>query len=493
MNGLMSWVLDNEVLAVLAAVIVVSAVFASVQTFNIGRVVEPFSELGLLGPENKIGDYPKQVVAGAPFRLNVYLGNHEGKTMYYRVLVKIGDNASFINETVSLPAEPIMEVRAVLMHNSSQVVPVNITLYKPAIHVRLIFEMWIFNESVRIFTYHGRWNQLWLNVTGVPIGGESQPQQSPTLNQEIESKLMEGYLAIRRAEKAGGDVAEMVGLLNDAVNLALTGRGSEAETLVEQVLAMEPEVSRLGLETGRIRLYTNIGVSLGVCVVGVVAFLFLRCRVWGYWAKFYKDWVATWRGNTSKPDNIEKALKDYIKSTGGVSVENIVFNWGTRFGSYEVAKALYKLVRRGAVKLVDPKPPKSFFQFFFSRYNLGFALATSITALCLLSVFLSNLSTFLASLRIVLGSVFTLFLPGCALIEALYPNEGELTPLERLALSIGLSLAIVPLVGLVLNYTPWGIRLNPVLAALSVLSLGLMFTSAYRKFHLLTLKVSTSG
>ncbi|MCC6050331.1 MAG: DUF1616 domain-containing protein, partial [Thermofilum sp.] len=53
--------------------------------------------------------------------------------------------------------------------------------------------------------------------------------------------------------------------------------------------------------------------------------------------------------------------------------------------------------------------------------------------------------------------------------------------LERLALSIGLSLALVPLVGLLLNYTPFGIRLYPVLASLSLLTLCLTFIGAWRK------------
>jgi len=65
-----SWILDEEVLAVIAALVLVSSVFA---------LVEPFSELGLLGPDGKIGDYPREVEAGAPFSLNVYVGNHEGK------------------------------------------------------------------------------------------------------------------------------------------------------------------------------------------------------------------------------------------------------------------------------------------------------------------------------------------------------------------------------------------------------------------------------
>ncbi len=37
--------------------------------------------------------------------------------------------------------------------------------------------------------------------------------------------------------------------------------------------------------------------------------------------------------------------------------------------------------------------------------------------------------------------------------------------IERVALSFGLSIAIVPLIGLALNFTPWGIRLVPIMIA----------------------------
>jgi uncharacterized membrane protein len=70
--------------------------------------------------------------------------------------------------------------------------------------------------------------------------------------------------------------------------------------------------------------------------------------------------------------------------------------------------------------------------------------------------------------RIALGLVFVLFLPGYVLVAALYPRKDDLDPVERLALSLGLSIAVVPLIGLALNYSPWGIRLDPILAFLTL-------------------------
>jgi len=77
--------------------------------------------------------------------------------------------------------------------------------------------------------------------------------------------------------------------------------------------------------------------------------------------------------------------------------------------------------------------------------------------------------------RYVLGAIFVLFLPGYSLIKALFP-EKELDNIERVALSIGMSLALVPITGLILNYTPWGIRTTPV--TLSLLALTTIFATA---------------
>ena len=68
--------------------------------------------------------------------------------------------------------------------------------------------------------------------------------------------------------------------------------------------------------------------------------------------------------------------------------------------------------------------------------------------------------------RIVLGLPFVLFIPGYVLVAALFPSkklDRGIDVVERVALSFGLSIAVVPLLGLVLNYTPFGIRLVPVL------------------------------
>ena len=66
-------------------------------------------------------------------------------------------------------------------------------------------------------------------------------------------------------------------------------------------------------------------------------------------------------------------------------------------------------------------------------------------------------------LRIILGLPFLLFFPGYTLMAALFAKKEGIGTLERVALSFVMSVAVVPLIGLILNYTPWGIRPEPVL------------------------------
>jgi uncharacterized membrane protein len=71
-------------------------------------------------------------------------------------------------------------------------------------------------------------------------------------------------------------------------------------------------------------------------------------------------------------------------------------------------------------------------------------------------------------LRIILGIPLLLFFPGYTLMAAIFTKKEEISGTARVALSFGLSIALVPLTGLILNYTPWGIRLEPILYSLAL-------------------------
>jgi len=105
----------------------------------------------------------------------------------------------------------------------------------------------------------------------------------------------------------------------------------------------------------------------------------------------------------------------------------------------------------------------------------------AVLALLLAGIIALGGDGWLHYLRIALGLPFVLFFPGYALIAALFPKKDDLDGIERVALSFGLSIAVAPLIGLGLNYTPWGIRLAPILLSLIIFILCMGATAFFRR------------
>jgi uncharacterized membrane protein len=83
--------------------------------------------------------------------------------------------------------------------------------------------------------------------------------------------------------------------------------------------------------------------------------------------------------------------------------------------------------------------------------------------------------------RIILGTIFLLFFPGYTLIAALFPRKDSMQGVERVALTFVLSFALVALTGLILNYTPWEIRLTPIFVAIAIMVISFSAIAFYRR------------
>ena len=100
--------------------------------------------------------------------------------------------------------------------------------------------------------------------------------------------------------------------------------------------------------------------------------------------------------------------------------------------------------------------------------------------------------------RVLIGLAFVLFLPGYALVSALFPedysedesedeNDGGRAGIdwvERLALGFGMSVAVVPLIGMVVSVTPWGLGFTPILLSLACFTVGCSLVAAARRRRL---------
>ncbi|WP_252699667.1 DUF1616 domain-containing protein [Natronosalvus vescus] len=164
------------------------------------------------------------------------------------------------------------------------------------------------------------------------------------------------------------------------------------------------------------------------------------------------------------------------------------------------------MVDRRSLWLLLPEPVR--------RLPADLAAMLVVTALVNVAVFAPVIRE--TPLRVPLGLAFVLFVPGYVFIAALFPEAGapptestdeasatESDPdapestglldatsrdgidgIERVALSFGLSIAIVPLIGLALNFTPWGIRLTPIMVAVTGFVLVSTAVGAWRRWQL---------
>ena len=114
--------------------------------------------------------------------------------------------------------------------------------------------------------------------------------------------------------------------------------------------------------------------------------------------------------------------------------------------------------------------------------DIDLKLTILITLLCIPFIILPQLNE--TPMRIILSLPILLFLPGYSFIVALFPIKNDLDGIELVALSFGLSIAIVSLLGLALNYTSVGIRLIPALFVLSHFAILLSLFAWVRRLNL---------
>jgi uncharacterized membrane protein len=132
------------------------------------------------------------------------------------------------------------------------------------------------------------------------------------------------------------------------------------------------------------------------------------------------------------------------------------------------------------VHLSEKKRIKRIFSaFFLQEFPADLALVIVWLVTTMAAIYLPILSE--TPIRIVLAFPTILFIPGYCFIAALFPKADDIGLAERIMLSIGTSIAIVPLIGLGLNFTPWGIRLEPIMISLTFFTYVMIFIAYYQR------------
>jgi len=191
---------------------------------------------------------------------------------------------------------------------------------------------------------------------------------------------------------------------------------------------------------------------------------------------------------TAKPESVQQ-LVDQVQALSSKPKQ-------------EILNRIMHLEQEEKIHLKPPQTPtpEKFRSYLRSNQAVWYWITMTLTLATMLIVFVVPENDFpLVYIRYVLGIIFVLWLPGYAFIKALFPQtlpfaralahslgttEKNLDTIERVALSLGMSIALVPIVGLLLNYTPWGIRLTPIVLSLTTLTLAFATTAIAREYQI---------
>ena len=187
-------------------------------------------------------------------------------------------------------------------------------------------------------------------------------------------------------------------------------------------------------------------------------------------------------------ETVEHQALSLLEREGASTVESLFLKLKPKrpeLTEVEFTDVVWRLSEQDRVELEDIPPATKTIQDYLRLWdrNLGFYAAIATALLTTLIIYTLPEDLPLVAVRWVFGSVFVLFVPGYVTVEALFPKGRELDGIERFALSVGLSLALVPLIGLVLNYTPWGIRLTPIIISLVLFTVLVACVGVARRFR----------
>lgn len=156
----------------------------------------------------------------------------------------------------------------------------------------------------------------------------------------------------------------------------------------------------------------------------------------------------------------------------------------------EIMNAILQLKKQNRLNFEGSPKQYSSKRWFFSSHAVWFYLVNIfaiLSAALLLVVFEQDVSG--EYLRAGIIAAFVLYVPGYSLAKALFA-EKELGAIERVGLSIVLSVSLLLGVAFILNYTEWGIRVTPITISLLVATIAFSAVGLIRQYKAAVRKTS---
>lgn len=152
------------------------------------------------------------------------------------------------------------------------------------------------------------------------------------------------------------------------------------------------------------------------------------------------------------------------------------------FSKEEIMNAIIELNNTGKLSFNNLKINSKPKGYNFLLQTMWYWVTLVLVVAASLSINISETSYPLVYVRYILGSIFVLFFPGFTIVKVIFPTK-KTNPLERVAQSVGLSLSFVPVIGLLLNFTEYGITTTSVTVSLLILTVIFATSGVIRGYY----------
>ena len=194
----------------------------------------------------------------------------------------------------------------------------------------------------------------------------------------------------------------------------------------------------------------------------------------------------------SKTNELTTLIVKTINENKPQSVKDLtaILKGSLNLGEGEIVKIILKLRDDGVIRLEDQGEVSKSFIGYLKEGKANWYWVTVVMAISTAVMVFTISEDFYPwiYLRNAFSLVFILFLPGYAFVKAIFPvnmpidvASKNLEKIARIALSVGASLAIVPMVGLILYFTPLGLSITPIVLSLLTLIIFLATIAVARE------------
>ncbi len=190
--------------------------------------------------------------------------------------------------------------------------------------------------------------------------------------------------------------------------------------------------------------------------------------------------------DSDRSELLQQRILDLVATHKCYSVKDLVVElqhaYNKPLSIEEIQNAVKKLESEKKITLLEPGTNGNFFHYIMRSFN-GLSLWLIIAATCLTMaiVFLLPNTEPWSYMRMITGAVFVLFIPGNALVQLLFAHR-NMEQTEQMVLSVGLSIALICIIGLMLKYILSALTVESAVISIGMLSITISAVANYNHF-----------